>query len=199
MLQDAIEPSRPGILPAQEASAATPFDDLAVIHELYEARLFRFLLLSTRDRDLALSLTQDTFLTVWRTRASFRGECGVYTWITRIALNLLRSHARSESFRFWKKAVTTAIDASDLATHLPHSGRSAEQQLIAKQSLQQVWDAVEQLSSRQRTVFLLRFVEEIELSEIAEVMDLPLPTVKTHLYRGLDRIRTACNSRKDRS
>jgi len=201
MLQETLEPADLALLPPNGAAKASPFDDLASIHALYEPRIFRFLLLSVRDRDLALTLTQETFLKVWRTRASFRGECGVATWITRIALNLLRSHTRTEHFRFWKRAATTAVDADDLAGRLAHSGRSAEDVLIARQSLAHIWKSVEDLTPRQRTVFLLRFVDELELSEIAETMNLPLPTVKTYLYRGLDRVRAAhaaLNTRKDR-
>jgi len=191
MLQETLEPADLTLLPPRGASAASPFDDMATIHALYEPRLFRFLLLSVRDRDLALTLTQETFLKAWRTRSSFRGECSVASWITRIALNLLRSHTRTEHFRFWKRAAATAVDADDIAGRLPHNSRSAEELLIARQSLAQVWKCVEQLTSRQRTIFLLRFVEELELSEIAETLNLPLPTVKTHLYRGLDRLRAA--------
>jgi RNA polymerase sigma-70 factor, ECF subfamily len=191
MLQETLEPADLTLLPPRGASVASPFDDLATIHALYEPRLFRFLLLSVRDRDLALTLTQETFLKAWRTRSSFRGECSVASWITRIALNLLRSHTRTEHFRFWKRAAVTAVDADDIAGRLPHNSRSAEELLIAQQSLAQVWKCVEQLTSRQRTIFLLRFVEELELSEIAETLSLPLPTVKTHLYRGLDRLRAA--------
>jgi RNA polymerase sigma-70 factor (ECF subfamily) len=190
MVEDTLHTANLTLSPPEQASA-TPFDDLATIHALYEPRIFRFLLLSTRDRDLALTLTQDTFLMVWRTRSSFRGECNAGTWITRIALNLLRSHTRTENFRFWKRAATTAVDATELSSRLRHSGRSAEQVLIAHQSLIKVWATVQQLTPRQRTVFLLRYVEELELHEIAEAMALPLPTIKTHLYRGLDRIRIA--------
>ena len=199
MLEDTLEPANLTLLSSEKA--ASPFDDLATIHALYEPRIFRFLLMSTRDRDLALTLTQETFLKVWTARASFRGDCAVATWITRIALNLLRSHTRSETFRFWKRVAVTAVDATDISSRLPHSGRSAEQLLIAHESLAHVWEAVEQLTPRQRTVFLLRFVEELELTEIAATMNLPLPTVKTHLYRGLDRIRAAhaaLSTRKDR-
>jgi RNA polymerase sigma-70 factor, ECF subfamily len=199
MLEDTLEPANLTLLSPEKA--ASPFDDLATVHALYEPRIFRFLLMSTRDRDLAATLTQETFLKVWTTRASFRGDCAVATWITRIALNLLRSHTRSETFRFWKRAAVTAVDATDISSRLPHSDRSAEQLLIAHESLANVWEAVDQLTPRQRTVFLLRFVEELELTEIAATMNLPLPTVKTHLYRGLDRIRAAhaaLNTRKDR-
>jgi len=205
MLQSTLEPADLTLLPPygtpSEAAppSVSPFEDLATLHALYEPRIFRFLLLSVRDRDVALSLTQDTFLNAWRNRATFRGDCAIPTWLTRIALNLLRSHTRTESFRFWKRAAATSIDATELSSRLPNNGRSAEAHLIAQESLAAIWRTVAELSPRQRTIFLLRFVEELELPEIAASMSLPLPTVKSHLYRALERIRsTHSATRKDR-
>ena len=99
---------------------ATPFDDIDSVIALHQQRIFRFLLLSTRDADAAQSLTQDTFLRAWSARASFRSECSVATWLTSIALNLLRDHTRTERFRFWKRASATAVDVSEVSAHIPH-------------------------------------------------------------------------------
>jgi RNA polymerase sigma-70 factor, ECF subfamily len=178
-----------GELTLTNNETVTPFDDIAAVHALYEERIFRFLLLSVRDRDVALTLTQDTFLNAWRTRASFRGDCSIATWLTYIAVNLLRSHTRTENFRFWRRVGATAVSADDLKSQLPHPERSAESRLIAQEQLEHIWQAVEQLSRPQRMIFLLRFVEEIELAEIAKVMNMPVPTVKSHLYRALGHIR----------
>jgi len=62
--------------------------------------------------------------------------------------------------------------------------------LIAQEQVSLIWETVASLSSRQRTVFLLRFLEEMEIPEIAAVTGLPLGTVKSHLYRALNVIRT---------
>jgi len=56
--------------------------------------------------------------------------------------------------------------------------------------LKSVWAAVEKLSRMQREVFLLRFVEEMELREIAELMGMKESTVKSHLYRALNTVRS---------
>lgn len=185
MLQQAAEPGEMSL----DTATASPFDDIASVHAMYEPRVFRFLLLSLRDRELALEMTQDTFLQAWRTRASFRGECSIATWLMRIAVNLVRNHTRTGAFRFWRKASESAVDATDLQSHLRHPAASAEAELTAKQQMAQVWASVEKLSARQRTVFLLRFVDELELAEIAEATGMTLPTVKSHLYRALDNVR----------
>jgi RNA polymerase sigma-70 factor (ECF subfamily) len=190
MLEQTIQPGEL-TLPEVEAEAVSPFDNLADVHAMYEARIFRFLLFSLRDRDAALSLTQDTFLSAWRSRASFRGDCSVATWLMRIAVNLVRDHTRTGGFRFWKKVSTTAVDVAEVQSHLIHPGRSAESNMLARERLAGVWKSVEQLSERQRIVFLLRFVDEMELHEIADATGLSLPTVKSHLYRALDYVRAA--------
>src|SRR5580698_8665485 len=177
-----------------QQAPATPLDDMASIVATYEQRIFRFHLVSIRDRDLAQSLTQDTFIRAWSARNSFRGDCSISTWLMRIALNLVRDHTRTDRFRFWKRVSDTAIDVSDIASHVPHRDSSLESRLIASEQMALVWESVAQLSERQRSIFLLRFLDELELSEIANITGLPISTVKTHLYRALATIRTHHNA-----
>ena len=193
MLEQIAQPDATALMHLR-GEIASPFDDIGDVHAMYEARVFRFLLFSLGDRDAALSLTQDTFLNAWRSRASFRGDCSIATWVMRIAVNLVRNHTRTGAFRFWRRVAVTAIDASDLQAHLAYPGRSAETAMIAEQQLAQVWAKVERLSDRQKTIFLLRFVDELELAEIAVATGLSLPTVKSHLYRALDHVRADVDS-----
>ena len=154
---------------------------------LYRGRIYRYVLFATRDEDVADSLTQDCFLRAHTARASFRGECALSTWLMRIAINLVRDHQRLRQIRFWKKAAT--LDAAEMSDRLPDGASSIESRLIARERLESVWRAVDTLSERQRSVFLLRFVEEMELAEIATATDLNLSTVKSHLYRALEAVK----------
>ena len=169
---------------------ATPLDDLESVVALYQPRIFRFLLITLRDRDAAETLTQETFLRAWTARASFRSDCSVSTWLTRIALNLARDHTRTGRFRFWKNLSTSAVDVSEVAASIPDRQGSAESQLIARQQIERIWQTVADLSVRQRSIFLLRFVEEMDIPEIAIATGLPVGTVKSHLYRALAAIRS---------
>jgi RNA polymerase sigma-70 factor, ECF subfamily len=171
-------------------SRATPLDDLQGIIALYEPRVFRFLLVTLRDRDAAETLTQETFLRAWVSRASFRSDCSVSTWLIRIALNLARDHTRTGRFRFWKHISTSAVDVTEVAGSIPDRQGSAESQLIAREQVARIWETVAGLSLRQRSIFLLRFVEEMEIPEIAQATGLPVGTVKSHLYRALAVVRT---------
>jgi RNA polymerase sigma-70 factor, ECF subfamily len=176
----------------------TPLDDLETIVALYQPRVFRFLLANLRDRDAAETLTQETFLRAWSARESFREDCSVATWLIRIALNLARDHTRTGRFRFWKNLSASAIDVDEVAASLPNREGSAESQLIAQQQVKLIWETVAGLSSRQRTIFLLRFLEEMEIPEIATATGLPLGTVKSHLYRALHLIRTRHTPQKEK-
>jgi RNA polymerase sigma-70 factor (ECF subfamily) len=171
-------------LPAATAMEASGIEEWM---RLYRARIFRYILFATRDEDAAESLTQDCFLRAHMARASFRGDCSMATWLMRIAVNLVRDHQRSMKLRFWKKAAM--LDAAEMSDRLPDMKSSTEHRLIAQERVATVWRAVEMLSDRQRNIFLLRFVEELELPEIAEAMKLNLNTVKSHLYRALSAVK----------
>jgi len=164
-------------------------EDIDALVRAYKPKIFRFVAFSISDRDAAESITQDCFLKAHLTRNQFRGDCSVSTWLMRIAFNLVRDHTKSQKFRFWKSAAASAIDASDVSQYLASGERSAEAQLIARERVQMVYKALQELSGKQRSIFLMRFVEEMDLSEIAAITGMTVPTVKTHLYRAVGAIR----------
>ena len=172
---------------AAEEAAALEF---ARIVESHRPQIFRFLLASMRDVDLAETLTQECFLKAHRNWKSFRGESSAMTWLMRIAINLQKDYWRNRRIQFWRQTRSNAVDLDEASEWLPNGERNAEQQMLAREQVAQVWRVVKGLSERQRTVFLLRYVEERELSEIAEATGLSEGTVKAHLSRALGRVRT---------
>ena len=165
-------------------------EEFSAVVAQHRQQIFRFLLASTRDVDLAETLTQDCFLKAHRNWASFRGESSAMTWLMRIAINLQKDHWRNRRIQFWRQTQTHAVDMDEASEWLPSGERSVEQKLLERERVGQVAKVVEKLSERQRTVFLLRYVEEMELSEIAQATGLSLGTVKAHLSRAVARVRT---------
>ena len=176
----------PMTMATAEEIAAQEFSDVVAS---YRPQIFRFLLASTRDVDLAETLTQDCFLKAHRNWASFRGESSAMTWLMRIAINLQKDHWRNRRLQFWRQMRTHQVDAADAGEWLPSGESSPEQQLLARERVGRVWKAVEGLSERQRTVFVLRFVEEMEIAEIGRATGLSDGTVKAHLSRATSRVR----------
>jgi RNA polymerase sigma-70 factor (ECF subfamily) len=171
----------------RELEAAT--EEFTRVVESHRPQIFRFLLALTRDADLAETLTQECFLKAHRNWGSFRGESSAMTWLIRIAINLQKDYWRNRRMQFWRRARTNAVDLDEASEWLPSGERSVEQKMMAREQVQQVWKAVEGLSARQRTVFLLRYVEDQELSEIALATGLSEGTVKAHLSRALVKVR----------
>jgi RNA polymerase sigma-70 factor (ECF subfamily) len=165
-------------------------DDIDALVRTYRPRLLRFVAFSIGDPDLAESITQDCFLKAYNGRANFRGDCSVNTWLTSIAVNLVRDQQRLQKFRFWRQARATAIDVTDAASFLPSHESSPESRILVQEKTSQVQAALENLSPKQRSIFLMRFAEEMDLAEIAAATSMPINTVKTHLHRALKSVRS---------
>jgi RNA polymerase sigma-70 factor (ECF subfamily) len=177
---------------AEELSA----EEFARVVATHRQQIFRFLLASTRDMDLAETLTQDCFLKAHRHWSSFRGESSAITWLMRIAINLQKDHWRNRRVQFWRHTRTNAVDSEEASEWLPSGESSPEQQLLAREQVKRVWQAVDGLSERQRTVFLLRYVEEMDIAEIGRATGLSEGTVKAHLSRAVGRVRGELGGRK---
>ena len=121
--------------PTAEPRAITELDDIDALVRTYRPRILRFVTFSTNDPDLAETITQDCLLKAYNARHTFRGDSNVNTWLTSIALNLIRDHQRTLKFKFWRQARATAVDVTDVASFIPATGSSPEAQLIAKEKV----------------------------------------------------------------
>lgn len=177
---------------AEEVAA----QEFARVVETHRPQIFRFLLASTRDIDLAETLTQECFLKAHRNWGRFRGDSSAMTWLMRIAINLQKDHWRNRRVQFWRHTQSNGVDLDEASEWLPSGERTAEQQILAREQVETVWKAVRGLSERQRTVFLLRYVEDQELSDIAVSTGLSEGTVKAHLSRALQKVRTELGGKR---
>jgi len=173
-----------------EGRVISELDDIDLLVKTYRARLLRFVTFSTGDPDLAETITQDCLLKAYNARESFRGDSSINTWLTSIAVNLIRDHQRTQKFKFWKQAKATAVDVTDVASFIATDHSSQEQQLIAKEQVARLSGIIETISQNQRTVFLMKFSDEMDLADISEAMGMPINTVKTHLHRALKAVRS---------
>ncbi len=169
--------------------AAAVAGDFEAVVRLCQPKIFRFVLASLRDRDAAETVTQDCFLKAFQARHRFRHECSVETWLMRIAINLVRDHARNRRWQFWRRAEQTAKPVDGLRNWLGDGRPSPEEQTSLKQQVSAIWEAAGSLPERQRTVFLLRFVEDMDVLDIAAATGMREGTVKSHLFRALQTVR----------
>lgn len=194
----AVMPSKPRaglpgaavvMLPANRAEIGD-FDALVREHR---PRILRFLTGMIGDRDAAEDLTQECFLRAHQASDGFRGDAAFSTWLIRIAINLVTDYQRSRRLQFWRMLARSrdTTEPGDLAESFADTGPGAERKLIARQQVACVAEAARKLPAQQRSIFLLRFVEELGIAEIAEATGLAEGTVKAHLFRAVRAVRKA--------
>lgn len=175
----------PAIAAFGNSEALDDFDSLVRAHQQH---IYRVLFSLVRDPDAADTLTQESFLRAYQKRASFRGEASVRTWLVTIAVNLARDYGRNRRMSFWRRLFRSE-DPAAVADSVSDGRPDAERALIARQELGAVWGALDQLSGGQRTVFILRFIDDLSLDEIATATGTTVGTVKTQLFRAIAAVR----------
>ena len=108
----------------------------------------------------------------------------------------MHDFSRNRRIQFWKRTLSASVDTRDISGYVAHADISPERKAVVKQQVEAVWAATEVLSERQRTVFLLRFVEDMDLLEIAAATGLTEGSVKVHLFRAVRAVRKRVGSLK---
>jgi RNA polymerase sigma-70 factor (ECF subfamily) len=179
----------PELAPVAEGPCPGELQDFDSLVQRHRPRIFRFLLASLRDREAAENLTQDCFMRAYKARDQFRGGSSLGTWLMHIAANLVRDHETNNRLKFWKRKLRYDVDLNDVGDWMPDHQKSPEALALAREQVEAIWRVAASLSERQRTVFLLRFVEDMDLLEIATVTGMKEGTVKTHLFRAVQSVR----------
>ncbi|MDO8370524.1 MAG: RNA polymerase sigma factor RpoE [Polaromonas sp.] len=160
----------------------------------YQRRIQRLIGRMVRDVDLVEDIAQETFIRAYRALAQFRGEAQFYTWLYRIAVNtakkalmeLKRDPTVSEnSFKSGQS------DESDETSPLENeliSSETPEAVLAGKEIAQMVNAAMEALPEELRQAITLREIEGLSYEEIAEVMNCPIGTVRSRIFRAREAI-----------
>jgi len=174
-------------LPARGSEQSISAEQFDAVMRQHQHRVYRVLWMLLRDADEANTLTQECFFRAYQNWSGFRGDSSIETWLLKIAVNLSRDHTRNRKRAFWKKLLGLEEQKATqaIATTVP----SPERSLLAREEMKAVWQAAEGLSEQQRAVFTLRFVEDMQLQKIANVLGLKVGTVKTHLFRATTTVR----------
>jgi RNA polymerase sigma-70 factor (ECF subfamily) len=158
----------------------------------YQRRIERLIGRMVRDVDLVPDIAQETFIRAYRALPQFRGESAFYTWLYRIAVNtakktlmeLKRDPLVTESAR----ASRDEDDDNPRAENEPSDAASPDAVLASKQIAAAVNFAVGALSEELRQAITLREIEGLSYEEIAELMNCPIGTVRSRIYRAREAI-----------
>jgi RNA polymerase sigma-70 factor (ECF subfamily) len=158
----------------------------------YQRRIERLIGRMVRDVDLVQDIAQETFIRAYRALPQFRGESAFYTWLYRIAVNtakkalveLKRDPLVSESSR-------VNADDGDETSRVENElsdGETPEALLASKEIAAAVNSAIEALSDDLRQAITLREIEGLSYEEIAEMMNCPIGTVRSRIFRAREAI-----------
>lgn len=165
--------------------------------------VFRTLARLTGRTDDLEDLAQNVFLRLFRALPAFRGEALVATYLYRITVNVAQDEWKRRQ-RIDRRTVSLSAaracdDESATATweeRLVHPGMNAYEELEQRELQFLVAEQMNQLSAVERSVLVLYHQEERSYVQIAEILRLPLGTVRTHLHRGRSKLKAAIGSQK---
>ena len=151
----------------------------------FERPVFNLIARLVRDPTTAEDLTQDTFLKVFRALATFDPRYRLSSWIFRIAHNTAIDFLRQRRLLVASPPPDADGDDQDPVEALPDLRRPSPEQIVLRdEQVATVDRALDELRPEYRAALVLRYQEGLEYQEIAEVMALPLGTVKTYLHRA---------------
>ena len=159
----------------------------SVLVERYQDRLFNTTYRLCGNYQDACELTQEAFLRALRSISKFRGEAKFYTWLFRIAVNLVRSHQRRAGRRRVSSLDSgdgTMAAASQAASLLGNNGANPAERAMQAERNGKVIAGLGQLAQEYRTAIVLRDVEGLDYQQMAEILNVPVGTVKSRVHRG---------------
>lgn len=155
----------------------------------YQRKLARLLSRMIRDSAEVEDVTQEAFIKAYRALPSFRGESAFYTWLYRIGINTAKNYLVSQGRR---APTSTPFDAQEAESmddsSMLHDVDTPERLLHTKQIGETVNNAMDELPEELRIAIVLREIEGLSYEEIAVVMDCPIGTVRSRIFRAREAI-----------
>jgi len=170
-------------------------DAFAALVDEHQRYIYNLALRVLKDEDEALDLTQETFVRAWAALPNFRGQSQFRTWLYRIVTNLCYNRLPNlrRSLTDLGDDVIAEIPETDLAFDNPARGFESRE---LRSHLQ---DAIGNLDENYRLLISLRYQNELSYEEIANMLNLPLGTVKTGLFRAKEQLRHALETYQEAS
>ncbi len=157
--------------PSSPADVTLSVDVLVREHS---AAMYRLAVSLVRDHALAEDVVQESMMKAWQALDSFRGDSSPRTWLLRITHNTAISALRKRR---------DDVTQPDRLPERPSTG-SVEDSAVLQADAHEIWSALRKLDELSRTIVVLREVDQMSYDEIAAVLDLPVGTIRTRLFRA---------------
>jgi len=170
--------------------------------EKYQRKLGRLLARFIRDPAEVEDVTQEAFIKAYRALPAFRGDSAFYTWLYRIGINTAKNYLMALGRRAPTSTEVEAEDAEGFEDgEQLRDINTPESLLLSKEIAQTVNATIEELPEELRTAIQLREIEGMSYEDIARIMDCPIGTVRSRIFRAreaiAERLRPLLDTRKD--
>ncbi|RJX39199.1 RNA polymerase sigma factor SigW [Paenibacillus pinisoli] len=161
----------------------------AELVDLYQDKLFHMAYRMLNNRQEAEDVVQDTFLRVYKNLERFDETLKFSTWIYRIATNLCIDRLRKRKPTYSLDAESQEYDGLDGYSMIPSDNRTPESELILSDTQRIIHQAMESLPPKYKSVMMLRYIQDLSLQEVGDILDMPVTTIKTRVHRGREFLR----------
>lgn len=155
----------------------------------YQTPIYNLCLRMTGNPEDAADLSQETFLKVWKSLASFHFEAAFSTWLYRLASNTCLDHIRSVKRRPQLSLTAEDADGEEKAIDLPDPSPLPEEAAITKDENERLARAIQSLDEQHRQILTLRAINDLSYAEIADILGIKEGTVKSRLARSRNALR----------
>ncbi len=180
-------------------------EEYEALYRLHYTRVVGLCRLLLADPCEAEDVAQEVFLKLFRAFQSPHGTMAWGPWLSRVAVNACRDRHRSGWWKWWRAPQRRGWDGawpeeSGLQDGMPAAGStweglSPEEEMLSREACRRIWQAFQDLPSRQREVFVLRYQEGWSTAAVAKALGVSAGSVKRHLFRAVHHLRQALGDR----
>ena len=159
------------------------------IVNLYQHKLYQVCYRMLASKEEAEDITQEAFVRAYINLHSFDQKRKFSTWIYRIATNLCIDRIRKKKPDYYLDAEVAGTEGLDMYSQIAADEQLPEETLEQMELQERIQYEISRLPDKYRAVIVLKYIEELSLQEISEILEMPLGTVKTRIHRGREALR----------
>jgi RNA polymerase sigma-70 factor, ECF subfamily len=164
-------------------------DAYGEIVEIYKDKVFQLCYRMLGNRHESEDIAQEAFIRAFINIHSFNIDLKFSTWLYRIATNLCIDRIRKKKPDFFLDAEVSGTDGLTMYSQIPSKADMPEKELESLELEETIQREIMKLPDKYRSVIVLKYIDELSLNEISELLNLPIGTVKTRIHRGREALR----------
>ena len=166
----------------------------ADIVNLYQHKLYQICYRMLSNKQEAEDIAQEAFVRAYINLHSYDQKRKFSTWLYRIATNLCIDRIRKKKPDYYLDAQVPGTDGLDMYSQIASDEKLPEETVEQMELQERIQYEISRLPDKYRSVIVLKYIEELSLQEISEILDMPLGTVKTRIHRGREALRKQLNN-----